>query len=339
MKYELSELRKHISSQGILVKDLMTGVCSKMGEWNRVDRQIDDVAEVLDPLTSEVDDTKMIVLENIDIYLAEHQVEEAVDAIVTEERNFPELKASAESNSYRAAFLQRKAAVEAQLVEIASQPLINKMELKKALSGLIAIGKGSVAHQLLLKSHRSRLQRSIESLLPSFSLCPRTSPATLAKLVFSTISATTKESGLIFGDNPVYTNRLVQWAEWELEYFVRLVKENAPSSETVYALNVASICIQSSLCYCQMLESQGLKLSKLLLVLSRPYIDEVLELNFRRARKMILELEEGDENLSVAPRFVPPLSALSTSSDSALIVSGLKFMYIIDVCYYSSFFT
>lgn len=84
---------------------------------------------------------------------------------------------------------------------------------------------------------------------------------------------------MIFGDNPVYTNRIVQWAEWEIEYFVRLMKENAPSSETVCALRSASICIQPSLKYCSILETQGLKMSKLLLVLLRPSVEEVLESN------------------------------------------------------------
>ncbi|KAL7593540.1 hypothetical protein Lser_V15G32372 [Lactuca serriola] len=45
--------------------------------------------------------------------------------------------------------------------------------------------------------------------------------------------------GTIFGDDLLYNNRLVQWAEREIELFVKLVKENAPSSETVLALHAA----------------------------------------------------------------------------------------------------
>ncbi|OWM88951.1 hypothetical protein CDL15_Pgr020905 [Punica granatum] len=318
----------------------MIGVCSQLDEWNKCNRREhegekkQESSEDRDSVPNETEDSKMMVLETIDILLAEHRVEEAVEAIIAEEKNSSELKGSsealsAEANSYRSMFLERKAMVEEQLVEIAKQPLISMVELKKALLGLIKIGKGSPAHQYLLKWYGSRLQKSIEVFLPSCSLWPRTFAATLAKLMFSAILTTTRESGLIFGDNPVYTNRVVQWAEWEIEYFVRLVKENAPSSETISALHAAGICVQASLSYCSMLESQGLKLSKLLLVLLRPYIEEVLELNFRRARRTVLDLEEGDDNLSVAPRFVSPLSAFATS-DNALIDSGLKFMYIID---------
>ncbi|KAJ6688548.1 EXOCYST COMPLEX COMPONENT 8 [Salix koriyanagi] len=57
MEHELVELRKHISAQGILVQDLMTG-----------------------------DNRKAIFLENFDVLLADHKVEEAIEALEAEER-------------------------------------------------------------------------------------------------------------------------------------------------------------------------------------------------------------------------------------------------------------
>ncbi|KAJ6410602.1 hypothetical protein OIU84_007365 [Salix udensis] len=210
MEHELVELRKHISAQGILVQDLMTG-----------------------------DNRKAILLENFDVLLAEHKVEEAIEALEAEEKNCPELKgpgdtSSMELSSYRSEFLKRRSMLEDQLIEITEQPVVSILELKKALSALIKLGKGPLAHQLLLKSYGSRLQKSIELFLPSCSVYPKTFPATLSRLLFSIISVTTKESGLIFGDNP----------------------ENAPSSETVFALGAASNCVQASLTYSSMLESQ-----------------------------------------------------------------------------------
>ena len=324
----------------------MTGVCRELEEWNRENADISntkpdpEVDEVQDPLPNEMDDSKKIFLEKIDVLLAGHKVEEALEALETEERNVPELKgsgdSSTEASSYKSSFIERKAMLEDQLIEIAERPVVGANELKKALSGLIKLGKGPSAHQLLLTSSGSRLQKNIEAFLPSCSVCPNTFPATLSRLVFSMISLTTRESGLIFGDNPVYTNRIVQWAEWEIEFFVRLVKDNAPSSEAVSALRAASICVQDSLNYCSMLESQGLKLSKLLLVLLRPYIEEVLESNFRRARKAVFDSMEVDENLALSPHFLSSLSAFATSSDSVLVDSGMNFLYIIAVSW--SFF-
>ncbi|KAJ6889182.1 exocyst complex component EXO84C-like [Populus alba x Populus x berolinensis] len=340
MEHELIELRKHISAQRILVQDLMTGVCRELEEYNSANGDIGDsqqdlqVDELQSSLPSDTDIRKEIFLENIDVLLAEHKVEEAIEALEAEEKYCLELKGPGDTSSmeasYRSVFLKRKSMLEDQLIGITEQPLVGILELKKALSALIKLGKGPLAHQLLLKSYGSRLQKSIEVFLPSCSVYPKTFPATLSRLMFSIISVTTKESGSIFGDNPVYTNRLVQWAEWEIEYFVRLVKNNAPSSETVFALGAASNCVQASLTYCSMLESQGLKLSKLLLVLLRPYIEEVLEFNFRRARREALDVAEMDESSLLSPHSMSPLSAFVTSSDSVLVDSGMKFMDIVE---------
>ena len=347
-QHELVELRKHISSQGILVQDLMIGVSRELEEWNlsgddslsHDSKQDSDCAELEDPTPNKIDEHKMF-LEKVDVLLAERKVEEALEALEAEEKNSAELKTSgdalsAEGSSYKSAFFSRKAMLENQLVEIAEQPSISVPELKRTLAGLIRLGKGPLAHQLLLKFYWSRIQKSIGALLPSCSICPRTYPATLAKLVFSIISLTIKESGTIFGDDSVYTNRIVQWAEWEIEFFVRLIKENAPSSETVSALRAASVCVQASLNYCLALESQGLKLSKLVLVLLRPFIEEVLELNFRRARKFILGMVEPEENMACSPRFAAPLSTFAPSSDNIVVIdSGIRFMCVVEVSWYS----
>ncbi|CAJ1939676.1 unnamed protein product [Sphenostylis stenocarpa] len=348
VKHELIELQKHISAQGILVQDLMTGVCCELEEWNQSSNDVTEIQhgpelpENLEPLPNDTNDQKMLFLENIDVLVAEHKFEEALEALDAEEKNYAELKGSGNNpsddvSSYKSALLERKAMLEHQLVGIAEQPSISFPELKTALNGLIKLGKGSQAHHLMLKFYKSHLQKRIEALLPSSSLCPETFPSTLCKIVFSVISLTIKESALIFGDNPVYTNRVVQWAEWEIEYFVRVVKENAPISETVSALRAACICIQASLNYCSILESQGLKMSKLLLVLLRPSVEEVLESNFRRARRVVLDMEESAECCPLSPKFASSLSAIATSlsaiatsSSSILVESGMRFMRIVE---------
>ncbi|XP_043689696.1 exocyst complex component EXO84C isoform X2 [Telopea speciosissima] len=341
MEQELIDLQKHISAQGILVQDLMSGVCRELEEWSQSNQDMNEseqdqkVLEVQDSLPNEMEDQKQTFLENLDILMAEHKLEESVEALVSEERSCPELNgagdaSSNKTSSYKSAFLKRKAMLEDQLIEITEQPSASVVELKKAFSGLLKLGKGPLAHQLFLKAFGSRLLKNIEAFLPSCSIYPETCSATLSKLVFSAISLTTKESGLIFGDDPLYTNRVVQWAEWELESFVRLVKENAPSSETTSALRAASICVQASLSYCSMLESQGLKLSKLLLVLLRPYVEEVFEMNFRRARRMVLDLVGNDETFPLSPQFASPLSAVASSSNNLLTESGMRLMFIVN---------
>ncbi|KAF6155069.1 hypothetical protein GIB67_035816 [Kingdonia uniflora] len=126
--------------------------------------------------------------------------------------------------------------LEDQLVEITEQPSIGICELKKALSSLLQLGKGPLAQQLLLKAYGSRLLKKIDGFLPSCSIYEET----------------------------------YSWAEWEIESFIRLVEENAPSSEMIIALRAASICVQASFNHCSKLESLGLKVSKLFMVLLQP---------------------------------------------------------------------
>lgn len=278
-EHELNELRKHISAQGILVQDLMNGVCRELDEWSRASSDVQEASESCqssdygDTFMNDMEDENVLFLENIDVLLAE----EVIEAIDAKERSHPELKSSGdtsstEPSSFKSALSKRKKMLENQLVEITERPSIGIVELKKALSDLLKLGKGSLAHQLLVKSYRSRLQKSIEAFLPLCPCYPETYSATLSNLVFSTISLATKESGAMFGDNPVYSNKIIQWAEREIEYFVQLVKEHAPPSDGAPALHAASVCVQASLNHCNALEKQGLKLSKLLLVLLHPYM-------------------------------------------------------------------
>lgn len=336
MDHELTELRKHISAQGILVQDLESGVfheldeCIKAGEQDAPELQI---CEQDDLSFKDSNDVKSIFLDKIDILLAEHKLQDALEALDVEEKSSPELRSTGDISSnvslYKSAFLKRKAMLEEQFVVMSGQPLLGNVELKQALCGLLKLGKGSLAQQILLKRYASRLRNRVEAFVPSCSLYPETYPATLSKIVFSFISLAAKESHSTFGDDPVYTNRVVQWAEEEIESFVRLVKEHGPSSETVTALRAASVCIQASLENCLILELQGIKISKLLMVVMQPYMEEVLEMNFRRARRVFLDAANNDENPPLSPRFLSPLSVFSSSPDNALISSGVKFIYVV----------
>ncbi|KAL2466201.1 Exocyst complex component EXO84C [Abeliophyllum distichum] len=112
--------------------------------------------------------------------------------------------------------------------------------------------------------------------------------------------------------------------EWKIESLARLVKENAPSSETASALRAASVCVQASLNHYSTLNSQGLQLFKFLLVLLHPYVEEVLELNCRRARRVVLDLVGGDESITLSPQFASPLSTFATSSDTMHYLGSLQ---------------
>ncbi|KAJ3687276.1 hypothetical protein LUZ61_016440 [Rhynchospora tenuis] len=291
VEHELINLQKHVSAQGILVQDLIRGVSSELETWKKLDpdrTKPDPVClELTELLAKTTTDPKPSFLETLDALIVEHRVEEALHLLETEEKE----------NAQAAELLKRKDMLEDQLVTIAQQSSLSIFELKKALSGLIKLDKPVLAHQLLLKAYGSKLQKRVESFIPSCSVYQETYPATLSQLVFSTISNSAKDSVSLFGDASSYTNRVVQWAEYEIETFVRLVKENSPLLETASALRSASVCIQASLSHCAILEKQQkvLKFSKVVLVLLTPYMEEILDLNFRRARRRVVEMgREGD---------------------------------------------
>ncbi|KAK9664178.1 hypothetical protein RND81_14G023700 [Saponaria officinalis] len=336
MDHELVELRKHISAQGILIQDLVNGVFRELEECIKAEDHEDESESQLAALEdlSSIDskDKNRIFLEKIDILVAECKFQEAMEALEIEERSSSELRsgadASLDASSYKSAFLKRKANLESQLVKFAEQPSLGDAELKQALHGLLKLGKGPLGHHILLKRYTSRLRKRVEAFIPSCSRFPCTYPLTLSKIVFSYISMAAKESHSTFGDDPIYRNKVVQLAEEELESFVRVVKENGQSSDTVSALHAASVCVQASLNNCVSLEDQGLKLSKLLIVLLQPYMEEVLEMNFRRCRLSLVDLAQNDD-IPMSPQFVTPLSVFTLSSGTALMSSGVKFLFIV----------
>ncbi|KAL0905540.1 hypothetical protein M5K25_023967 [Dendrobium thyrsiflorum] len=336
MEQELIELQKHVSVERILVQDLMSGVCRELEIWNECqnedpntknDLQFSEIDEILN---YDREDPKVTLLETLDILLAEHKIEEVLLVLDAEEKKNPGLSdfgdnPSNEGSSFKEAFLKRKEILKDLLVGICEQPSVRVADLKKALSGLVKVGQVSVAHKLLLKAYGYQLQKKIDDFLPSCSGYTETFAATLSQFVFSTIFLVAKESVSLFGDMPVNTNRIVQWAEYEIESFVRLVRENLPPPETDSALRSISICVDAGLRHCSILEAQGLKFSKLLLVLLRPQIEETLDMNFRRARRTIIDLVNNDD--IEFPSLQPDSpTAIVTSSNIMFSSSGRRFM-------------
>ncbi|KAK3125405.1 hypothetical protein QOZ80_7BG0604460 [Eleusine coracana subsp. coracana] len=336
---ELIELQKHVSAQGILVQDLMSGVCRELEIWQKSNKEEavtekDFQSELDEIFSDDTQDPKVIFLDKLDVLLAEHKIEEALLALEAEEKKYltadePGKESNAEISAFKAALFKRKSILEDQLVRHSEQPSLSATQLRRSLSGLIKIGKSSLAHQVLLKTYGARLQKSVEAFLPTCSIYTETYSATLSQLVFSAISKASNETTTLFGDSPMNTNRIIQWAEYEIETFARLVKDNSPLPESVSALRSACICIQTSLTHCSYLESHGLKFSKLLMVLLRPYIEEVLEFNFRRVRRKIVDSARNDDILLLTPQEGSPLSG-AVGQNVLLTSSGKKFMSVVN---------
>lgn len=285
------ELKSNYSAHKSLVQDLACGITSELNAWKQFyKREIVHLenSELENLISLDGDNPQVVFFHNLDMLIAERKTEEALSML---------LDSVEVSESKLLEISNRKDMLIDQLVAISNQPCIKYSELKKALQGLIKLSKEALAQELFLKVFASRLQGSIDLFLPSCPVLPNTYTATLSQLVFSTIFEAANKFNMLFGEKELHTSPLVEWTKSEIEHFVHLVKENAPLLENTAALCSACICIQVSLSYCATLESKGLKLSNLVLVLLSHYIEEVIDKNFRRARRVVLDLSSRSDTL------------------------------------------
>ncbi|KAM0870667.1 hypothetical protein ACQ4PT_039891 [Festuca glaucescens] len=125
---ELIELQKHVSAQGMLVQDLMSGVCRELEMWQKYSREEHAVekdfeSELNEILSVGTQDPKVIFLDRMDILLAEHKIEEALLALEAEEKKHMVTdnsgkESDTEISAYKTALLRRKSTLEDQLVRL-----------------------------------------------------------------------------------------------------------------------------------------------------------------------------------------------------------------------------
>jgi exocyst complex component 8 len=143
----------HVSAQGILVQDLMSGVCRELDIWHKSSKEEtvkekDFQTELDEILSDDTQDPKVIFLDKLDVLLAEHKIEEALLALEAEERKYLTAdesgkESNAEISAFKAALFKRKSILEDQLVRYSEQPSLSITQLRRSLSGLIKIGKSS----------------------------------------------------------------------------------------------------------------------------------------------------------------------------------------------------
>lgn len=292
LEMELMTMRTLISTQAVLVRDLLEGVYFQSTSNLRTAtpspecRKPEEDKELLD-----IEKRFHILSDSFDIFLAECKLDEALAALDGVEMIISEARREDVELStctyFTSAFSERKARLVAQLVEAAWQPTLHGVELRKVVSVLNQLGDGAHAHTLLLNSYHIRLQNCVKSLHPTCSWYTGTYTGTLAHLYFSTISQASRDSLKIFGNIPACASELVLWACKETEEYVSLVKKHILSfSVMTGGIGDAADCVQISLRHCALLENQGLSLSSLLLKLLKPFVEAVLD-------RCLTRMEEG----------------------------------------------
>ena len=150
-----------------------------------------------------------------------------------------------------------------------------------------------------------------------------------------------RDSVVVFGEEPAYASELVLWARSETELFASLVKRHVLSSSAAAGgLRAAAECVQIALGHCQLLEDQGLALCPVLSKLVRPSVEQALESNLTRIEESVAALATADDWVLSPPGAILCGSYGIRSSYGAghgpyvkLSSSAHRFNFMVQVCH------
>lgn len=298
LESEIVNMRNLLSQQAALVHGLMDGV------------QLDFISDKLDVASEDVpysganqmslQDSEML-LDNLDVLIAERRVDEALDALFEGEEIVLEMNEDDQAEDsfklrLQALLSERKGMLAEQLVEVVQHPSTCGHELRAAISTLYRMGDGPRAHSLLLNAHRKKLHSNVQG-LRSLSTCYGGAYTfSLSQLVFSTLSQAAKDSQLVFGEQAAYTSELVLWVSDEVANFASLVEKHVllPASATG-CLHAVAECVETALGYCSLLEDEGLALCPALTKLLKPSVEKTLEANVLHIKETLAVLASVDD--------------------------------------------
>lgn len=326
---QLLSMRNLLSTQSALVHGLAEGV--------RIDSLSAAVGEAMDEDISgfeneglsKMDKCLVDFLDTLEVLLAERRVDEALTKL--EEGQKMEIEAKNRQtlsrtalHSLQTAILEQRQKLADLIAEATCQPSTRGVELRSAVSALKKLGDSPRAHTMLLNSHHLKLQRSIQIVRSSSTLCGGALTAGLSQLVFSTIGQATKDSLTLFGEEPAYSSELVAWAVKETEAFAHLLlKSFLASSAAAGVLRVVSESVHICLGHCALLQAGGLALSPVLLRFFRPCVDQAFSGYLRRIEQSSAALAASEDwSLAYSPSGVK--HSFSTASLSGAATSQPK---------------
>ncbi|KAJ0038617.1 hypothetical protein Pint_23123 [Pistacia integerrima] len=323
---QLLSIRNLLSTQSALIQGLAEGVRIDSLSAAFGDAMDEDTISSENEGLSKMDKWLVDFLDTLEVLLAERRVDEALTAleegqsIVKEAKNRHTMSRSA-LYSLQTAISEQRRKLADQLAEATCQPSTRGVELRSAVSALKKLGDSPRAHTLLLNSHHLKLQRSIQIVRSSSTLCGGALTASLSQLVFSTIGQAARDSLAVFGEEPAYSSELVTWAVKETEGFAHLLQKHfLASSAAAGVLRVVTESIQICLGHCSLLEDGGLALSPVLLRLFRPYVEQALSGFLRKIEQNSAALAASDDwSLTYSPPGVRHSS--STASLSGAVIS------------------
>ncbi|KEH44235.1 exocyst complex component 84B [Medicago truncatula] len=337
---ELLSMRNLLSNQAALVHGLAEGCQLGSLVTGNEDSDMDDIINEKTDI-SKTEKWLIGYLETLNVLLAEKRVDESMVALEEGEKMAKEIKQGKTLSpslfqALQNAITEHRQKLADQLAETICQPSTRGTEIRTTALALKNLGDGPRAHTLLLKSHRKKLKRNMQSLESTTYGGVSAYTASISHLVFSTISQAVSDSLTIFsGEEPAYTSELVTWAVRQAETFSLLLKKQILASiAATGGLRIASECVHVCLSHCHLLEASGMALSPVLLKHFRPFVEQALNTNLKRIEQSSAALAAADDwLLAYAPTSrntntgLRPVSSYSSlnSYQPKLSISAHKF--------------
>lgn len=344
MEVQLMQLRHHVSTQKMLVKDFKDEIYLKI--------TLDETAEsiIREPLFAESSPGGMLkahtesVTEILDTLILEYKLDEALEILEMEAETFQNMQFQENLPleiwmSYESAISERRTILADRLKLLASNPRVGAAELQKALVGLCRLGENDVATDILLKYYHSRISSGINDRQLSETYPYGVYILGIAKFVFSSISQAAKSFKVLHGQTSPYPPEFMQWTYQETEVFAKCFSKHVGSiTETSSGLLTAAEALEYALSYCSLLEPQRILLQSCLIDYIRPCIVDVLQIQFSHFKKVMKIFTSTDA--WVLGRY--PSSGVLTEESSAVVTgedleycfltnSGRKFVTMLQV--------
>lgn len=346
LKNELAQLKDHLLTQKMLVKELVDITCSNVLSAEIMDPIVEELVYSESIPSRELEDHINDVSGTLDLLLSENRIEEALDFIELEDENCQNMLLDQsysvnELSLYSSAISERKAVLSLQLTRIAETRRVVAPELQKALLGLCRLGESHLATQLMLKYYHARIESGIDNLQCSKSFSHGgVYIRELAKLVFSLISQAARSFVMLYGETSPYAPELIQWASKETNVYGDCFNQYLKSiSEVNGGLSTAAQAVQISMSFCSLLETQRLVLRPYLIKHIRPSTEEMLSAHIEHVKKVISIFTTTDD--WIRSRYL--VSGITREGCYSMVVgeepeyclltsSGRKFATLIQVC-------
>ncbi|KAG0477729.1 hypothetical protein HPP92_012448 [Vanilla planifolia] len=341
---EIMQMKKHVSTQRMLLEELMSGVHVDIN-FDNIEHAEDESIEDLElDFPTWLESRTQNILETMDTLLSECRMEEALLVLEKETKVLQKLQKEKGClltiiSPFASAILDCRSMLVERFTSVAEHRRVTMPELHNALLGLCRLGEAHQASILLLNFFRLKLETSANELKRFEPFAHGSHILQLFKLVFSTVHQAARSFVILFGDSSPHASGLLQWATVELEVICHSFHAYIQSNtDTIFNLGLTVEIVGSCFFFVSLLEKEGFMLQPDLMKLMKPCILEVLQIQVDHLRKVII-LSTKIDNWTLYKYFISRISGDKSSLPEKnqqlgycqLTISGKKFITLMQM--------